>query len=354
MRQAARVVLAVAALAAPAGAQGPVPVPAAPPPVPPQPIAWALKLFDVEGKVQGHDFGPVANGVLLVHRFPVSNIYAVPLTFRASTSCGCVDVKPPSVLQPRETGFVDVTMDTRRIQPGMLVNGVKSVNAYVTVGHPQFTSTATLVIACRPRFDVVVNPQLAQFGAVPRGQTPSQTVKVEYAGPNRFEVLPFEPRPELPVDVTIAPLYRQPGKVGYTVQLTVKPDAPANAYKQELNLQTNDPSTPVLPVSFDLTVRPTLSVTPPLQRDDNLKVGVAVTKKVLVRSGDNKPFRITGVDNQGDGVSVELLPTPVPVQVVTVKIQPMQAGPLSRKLIFHTDLGADAVATLQVEGTAKP
>src|SRR5947207_10570868 len=70
MRQAARVVLAVATLAAPARAQVPVPVPVAPPAPPQPPVAWALKLFDVEGKVQGHDFGPAARGVLLVHRFP--------------------------------------------------------------------------------------------------------------------------------------------------------------------------------------------------------------------------------------------------------------------------------------------
>jgi hypothetical protein len=210
------------------------------------------------------------------------------------------------------------------------------------------------VISCRPRFDVVVNPELAQFGAIPRGQTPTQTVKVEYAGPLEFKVK-YEPPKELqlPVDVAVEPLYRQPGRVGYAVKLTVRSDAPPNAYKQELYLSTNDPSTPVLPVSFDVTVRPTLAVTAP-PRDDSLKVGVAVTKRVLVRSGDNKPFKITGVDNQGDGVSVELSPMDGPVQVLVVKIQPVQAGWLSRKLVVRTDLGPDAVATVPIEGTVNP
>lgn len=352
MRQAVQMVLAMAALTAPARAQAPVPVTAPPP----APIAWAAKLFAIDGKPPppGMDFGSVARGVLLVHRFPVTNIYAVPLNLHATASCGCVDVKTPAVLQPRESGFVDVTMDTRRIQPNMLVNGVKSVNAFVTVSHPQFTSTATMVIACRPRFDVVVNPELAQFGAVPRGQTPTQTVKVEYAGPQNFEVLPFEPHPELPVDVKVNLLYRQPGRVGYVVQLTVKPDAPPNAYKQELNLKTNDPSTPVLPVSFDVTVRPTLSAFPGSLRDDGLKVGSAVTKRVLLRGGE-KPFLITGIDNLDGVVAVEALPTTAkPAQVVVIKILPTQAGPLSRKLVFHTDLGPDAVATIQIDGMVKP
>src|SRR5437016_6212700 len=131
MTQAARAVLAMAALAAPAWAQVPLPVPVAPPAPPQVLLAWASKLFAVDGQIPtGKDFGPVAKGVLLVHRFPVTNIYAVPLTFSKSTSCGCVDVQVPSVLQPRESGVVEVTMDTRRIQPNMLVNGVKSVNAF--------------------------------------------------------------------------------------------------------------------------------------------------------------------------------------------------------------------------------
>src|SRR5206468_10949563 len=78
---------------------------------------WPGKLFgDVapDHKVPtGHDFGFVPKGAQLKHSFPLRNIYAVPLQIVTSVTCGCVTVTPNSqVLQPRESGVLDLNMDT--------------------------------------------------------------------------------------------------------------------------------------------------------------------------------------------------------------------------------------------------
>src|SRR5262249_25700510 len=74
---------------------------------------WAEKMF---GKSSSHDFGTVPRGAQLHHQFPLTNIYAVPLqVISTRTSCGCVTVTPPTgAINPRESGIVDVTMDTHR------------------------------------------------------------------------------------------------------------------------------------------------------------------------------------------------------------------------------------------------
>src|SRR5262245_36337050 len=100
--------------------------------------SWADKLFK-DGIV--HDFGSVARGAQLFHRFPITNIYAVPLQIiDVHTSCGCATANPSSrLLQPREVGFIDVSMDGRRF------TGAKSIRVSVTVG-PEYTSTAELQV----------------------------------------------------------------------------------------------------------------------------------------------------------------------------------------------------------------
>ena len=60
----------------------------------------------------------------------MTNIYAVPLEItNIRVSCGCLTATPvPKVLQPREAGYIEVTMDARRF------NGPKTVTVHVTVG----------------------------------------------------------------------------------------------------------------------------------------------------------------------------------------------------------------------------
>src|SRR5262245_22025536 len=102
------------------------------------PQSWAEKLFK-EGIT--HDVGNVPKGVVLVHRFPIKNIYAVKLditNLHSSCACGTVAASVRT-LESNETGYIEVTMDTRRF------SGPKTIKINVTVG-PQFTSTAELKV----------------------------------------------------------------------------------------------------------------------------------------------------------------------------------------------------------------
>jgi hypothetical protein len=92
-----------------------------------------------------------------------------------------------------------------------------------------------------------------------------------------------------------------------------------------------------------------LELAPGKVRFDTIAVGQSASQRVIVRAA--KPFKILGVDGAGAGLSVELPATaaPLPVQFVTVKFDPAQAGRVARMIQIRTDLNG-AIATLPVEG----
>ena len=68
---------------------------------------WANKLFSPDGNANKHDFGSVPRGAQLYHRFPMKNIWAVPIEIiNVRVSCGCVKATPSkATLQKNETAL---------------------------------------------------------------------------------------------------------------------------------------------------------------------------------------------------------------------------------------------------------
>jgi hypothetical protein len=302
---------------------------------------WANKLFKDQ---VSHDFGTVARGAQLYHRFSITNVYAVPLEItNIRVSCGCVVATPvPKTLQPRESGYIEVTMDARRFA------GPKSVTVFVTVG-PTFVSTAELKVTANSRNDVVFNPGQISFGSVSLGQTSSQTIDVEYAGVLDWKLTEAVTK-DLPFEATYSELYRRPGQVGYQVKVTLKPDLPPGPFKQELKLRTNDPASPLIGVLVEADVQSALAATPSVVRLGMAQVGDSLVRKVVVRG--QKPFRIVAVEGQGDGITLngELPATPAATQVLSFKCQLSKAGELRKQLQIKTDQQS-APLTVTIEAT---
>lgn len=306
---------------------------------------WADKLFKGE---TAHNFGNVPRGAVLHYRFPMANIYAVPLEIIGTrVSCGCVTIMPSAnKFGPKESGYIDVTMDARRF------TGQKTVTIFVTVG-PEYTSTATLQVSANSRADVVFNPGQVTFGLVPSGQTPVQAIDVEYAGVLDWRITGIAEH-KAPLDVTYKELYREPGRVGYRLQVMLKNDAPPGSMKHELLLQTNDPASPLVPVLCEGNIQAALTVFPPTVPLKNVKVGQEVAYKILVNGNGEKLFRIVQVEGAAEGVTVDFPQTPAKVQVLTLKWQPLAAGDMKCELKIKTDLDGGAMTAMTVDGTSVP
>jgi hypothetical protein len=295
---------------------------------------WANKLFTIKGGPENlaHNFGGVPRGTILYYKFPMYNPWAVPIDVtNLRVDCGCVTPRvSKTTLQPRESADLEITMDTsRRKNPGPT-----TVSIYVTVG-PQYIDTALVRVLANIRGDVVFNPGQINFGMVSRGQTPTQTVDVEYAGVLDWRVSEVI-KNGAPFEVALVEWYRQPGKVGYRIKATLKPDAPPGALKHELQLKTNDPASPLVPLLVEATIQAPLTVIPNPLDLGSPRVGETITKRVVVRGG--KAFRITGVEGGGEDIAVDLPTTVTDVQILNLKWQSNNPGPMQQQLLIKTDL----------------
>jgi hypothetical protein len=317
-----------------------------------QNLDWANKLFNADGNSAKHDFGTVARGAQLFYRFPMKNIWAVPIEImNVRVSCGCVKAAPSKqTLQKNETGFLEVAMD------GNKFTGQKTVTIYVQVG-PEYISTATVVVSAYSRADVVFNPGQVTFGIVPAGQMATQTIDVEYAGAIDWKLTDIV-KNDIPADVNFEESYRRKNpatnvnEVGYKVRVALKPEVSPGPHKWELLLKTNDSTSPHVPMLVEATVQASLSVVPATVNLGNPKVGDLVTRRIIV-SG-SKPFKIVEIEGAGDGLEAELPDKAAARQFLTLKLKPGQAGIFKKQLRIKTDLGDEAPVTVTVEGTAEP
>jgi hypothetical protein len=95
------------------------------------------------------DFGAVAQGTKLLHRFPVSNIHAAPVTIAyLQPSCGCLTATAAKrALQPGESTTIDVRMDAGDF------TGRNTQNVRVKIVGPDFVSTCKLVVSAVSQAD---------------------------------------------------------------------------------------------------------------------------------------------------------------------------------------------------------
>jgi hypothetical protein len=293
-----------------------------------------------------HDFGSVPYGAQLLHKFRITNIYAVRMEITGiKAGCGCVNAEPKKrVLESRESTEIEVSMDARRFK------GPKTVGIRVSVG-PEFISSAELRVTANSRPDIVFNPGQVSFGNVVRGQAAVQTIDVEYAGSLAWQVTEVVSR-DMPLDVSFKELYRRPGQAGYQVKVALKPDVPLGALKGDIFLKSNDPASPLVAILVEANVQSALTVSPATLALGTVKVGETLTRRVVVRG--SQAFRVLGIEGGGEGVTFEPLPaSAAAAQILTFKCQFAKPGDFKREVRIRTDLQQPPVG-VTIEGNAAP
>jgi hypothetical protein len=317
---------------------------------------WASKFFNGELK---HDFGKVASGQLLTHKFTITNIYDKPfMVEEARVSCGCVSAKKPTTVIPsRGTAVIEAVMDTRKIP---LTNQIKTVTIYVKMtsvaeksGDQIFSSACYLSVSSLPQGNLLFSAEKILLGAVLAGQTPSGSLDIEHFTDAAWKITEIVHN-SYPVDVKFEQVQPQRrGRVSFRVTASLKKDAPAGDYKYEIQLKTSDPAMPLLPLVVEGAVQAPLTAAPNLVNLGNVKVGEVVTGQFVVK-GAGKPFKITKVDGGGDDVKAKFQDKALPVHLVTVEFLPGKEGKLNKTLTIKTDLAGDLTATVTLEGAGTP
>jgi Protein of unknown function (DUF1573) len=316
-----------------------------------QPVEpWANKLF---GGATSKDFGTVAKGAQLKYNFKVTNIYKVPLEItNVRVTCGCVTVKDANgvdmthhlkdaqrVIEPNESIYLHVNMDSRRF------DGHKSINVMVTVG-PQYISTATLTVQASTRQDVVLNPGEIDFGVVHRGNSPSQSFDVEYAGAAGWRLDEIVKNNTAPFDLQVEDLKGRVGKSGYRIKVTLKPEAGPGQFREEILLKTNNG---VLTYTISGNVQAPLEVSHANVTFSSVQAG---TEGVKVSVRGSRPFRIARIDGQGQGVTATFAADRLAtMHVVTIRCVTEQPAELRKVLTIFSSLDNESVQiTVEARG----
>ncbi|HVK15205.1 MAG TPA: DUF1573 domain-containing protein [Gemmataceae bacterium] len=320
-------------------------------------VPWANKFFTGKGgnapPVIVHDFGTLPKGTVRTYRFPLTNIYQIPIQVaEPRPSCTCISVREYTAkMAPLETGFLEVEIDTRRVE------GKKEVQlpVYFEGKDPKtnqpFWSWAKVEIRAVSRADITVSPGVVDFQVVPAGKPATQRVLVSYNGTQRDWKIQEAGRKEEMFDLKVEPIEGRGARVAYQITATLKPTAPPGAFNEVISLKTNDRNSPVLNLNVTGTVQSPLSVVlGDKVKMGPVKVGEKLSRQVSLQA--DKDFRVTAVDGQGDGVAAFYIASKKAnkVQGISVEFAPEAPGPIKRVLTIHTDIGESVKVTVEGSG----
>jgi hypothetical protein len=207
---------------------------------------WAERMFTAG---RSKDFGAVPFGTQLLHRFAMTNIYAAPVEITGfRLGCCCVAATPGKrILQPGESTTIDVALDTRQF------TGPNTQTVRVGIG-PNPRSACVLKVSAVSQTDLVFKPERVNFGTVRHGQASVQSVDVEYHGALDWKIKEVIVDKELPLEATLSEPVRQPGKVGYRLDVALKANVRPGRIRDYIYLKTNQADFPPVPVLVTATV----------------------------------------------------------------------------------------------------
>lgn len=253
-----------------------------------QELNWAEKMFDQ----RTIDFGVVARGSDAVARVKITNLYKqVAHISDVRTTCGCSAGKPSKTsLESLEEGYIEVTMDTRKFTRR------KDSNVIITFDSP-LHQEVRIPITAYIRTDVVFDPGSVNFGAVEHGKEASRTIKLQYAGRNEWQVKEIKSRSESVVAKAVETA-RANGRVDYDIVVTLAPNTPPGAVREQLTLITDDQTSPQVPLLVEANVEADVTVTPAIVSLGVMKPGEAKQFNVVIKG--RQPFQIDKVECESE------------------------------------------------------
>ncbi len=246
---------------------------------------WAKEMFDHTS----YDFGVVARGAKVEHRFTVENNNEEDIRLESvKSSCGCTTAKmTKQALKSWEKAEIVVTLDTRG-EPGR-----KDATITVVLA-PPFSAEVQLQLHAFIRGDIVVQPGAVEFGLVNQGAGASRKLKISYAGRPNWQILRIESaNPHVEASAVVAG--RPPGLVNYDLTVTLKKDAPPGYIRDQLVLVTDDvnPRSARVPVAVEGLVVAGLSIQPSPLMMGLAEAGRPVTRTLVIQG--RAPFRVLAV-----------------------------------------------------------
>ena len=311
-------------------------------------LDWdASEMFDHTS----HDFGVVARGQKVEHRFPLKNIYLEDVTIKAvHSSCTCTIPKvTKDTLKTYEKGEIVAVVDTRKF----LGRKESTFRVELTALTEPNRLSAEIQLHCYVyiRSDVVLEPGAVRFDSVPYGTSvPAKKVSISYAGRSDWKIVRTEcDNPHL--DLKLVQTGRQSGQVSYDLFVGLKAGAPVGYIRDHVSLITNDRNenaTQVM-VAVEGTVTPAVFATPSPLMLGLVKPGQKVERTLVVRG--KKAFRIMDISGPNDQFQFETTDEAKTLHVIPVTFTAGDtAGKVAGKIRIKTDFGGSEILEVKFDG----
>jgi len=301
---------------------------------------WAKDMFEKTS----HDFGTVARGAKVEHRFVLENIYVEDVHIASvSSSCGCtVPEITKRLLKTWEKAEIVARIDTRGYY------GRKDATLTVVFDQP-FSAEVQLNVHTYIRSDVVVQPGSVQFGTVVQGTGAARELTISYAGRPDWKIQEVEtknPHLEARVIQAAQPI---PGQVTFELTVRLKPDAPVGYIRDQIVLVTNDlrENANHVPIAVEGVVVSAITVSPSPLSLGAVHVGQNTTGRLVVRGV--KPFRIVTARSSDPRFRCAVSATAKPLHLVPVTFTADQTpGKIKATIVLETDLPGNKTLTVPV------
>ena len=309
---------------------------------------WAKEMFESTA----HDFGTVARGAKVEHKFIFENIYKEDVhVVSVRSTCGCTVPKiEKKTIKTWEKGEILAVLDTRGYY------GRRSATLIVTLDKP-FTAEVRLQIHTNIRSDVVVQPGWVQLGTVRQGTPVEKKLTVTYAGRADWKIIEVESaNPHITAQAVRKPS-RSRTKTTYELVVQLDKDAPIGYLQEHLTLVTNDKSNRIsrVPVAVEGRVVSSAAVT---ATPSPLLLGVVASGKSvsrpLVTQGE-KPFSILSAVCDNDDFKCEIPEGDKRVHLLPVTFTAGDCeGKLSETIRVETSLNKDDPLEVPVQVSVLP
>jgi hypothetical protein len=260
-------------------------------------------------------------------------------------SCGCAI---PKVIKPAletwEKGGILVEFNTRSFL------GQRKATITVTIDQPYYAEVQ-LTITGYIRGDVVFDPGTVNFDTIEPGSGATRTVHVNYAGRSDWQIVDIR---SANTNLVVEPIetQRQNGRVGYDLNVHLKPDASPGYFNDQMILITNDQNQQQIPLRVEGQVLSPLTVSPAALALGVVHPGETVTRSLVVRG--NKPFRIVRVACGDDCFQFQPSQEAKQLHVVPVKFTASQtSGKVSEEILIETDMGEGATGAVLATATIR-
>ncbi|MBM4000420.1 MAG: DUF1573 domain-containing protein [Planctomycetes bacterium] len=303
---------------------------------------WARKMF----KETSHEFGVVARGAKVEHRFTLQNLYKEEIHIAGvRSSCGCTSPEVTvDTLKTWDKADIVATFNTRSFL------GSRSATLTVTIDRPYYAEVQ-LHVSGYIRSDIVFEPGLVQFGEVDQGAGAETRVRVSYAGRPDWRITDVRSANE-DLEVEIQEAGRRGGNVAYNMTVRLKKGAKAGYINDQLTLVSNDGYRESIPLAVEGRVRSALTVSPTPLVLGSVGVGDEVTKKILVRG--KTPFKVVSVASDVEGFRFDVdSESEKATHFIPMTFRAAKSGKIAVVIRIETNLGGSCVVELPANGDVK-